>query len=76
MTVKPEQSDGLEKRGIFRVKDGFQHSHSAVVEFPPFGNMVVPEDHYRAQGYQPDFDHLPWKDDVPASNPVAVSSQN
>ena len=64
MAVKPARSSGLEKRGILRIKNGFLHSHSAVVEFAPFGNIVVPEDHYRAQGYEPDFDQLPWKDDV------------
>jgi hypothetical protein len=28
----------------------------------------VPEDRYRARGYQPPFDQLPWKDEGGGSN--------
>jgi hypothetical protein len=60
---QPTKPADLGKRGMLRIKNGFLQSHSAVVQFGRFGTFTVPEDHYRSQGYEPDFDQLPWRDE-------------
>ena len=52
------------KRGILKIRKGFITQHSVEVKFEPYGVFEVPEDHYRAQGYEPEFEELPWKDEV------------
>ena len=35
--------------------------------------FVVPEQDYRAFGYEPNYDDLPWKEDYDAGKPVQSS---
>ena len=36
--------------------------HSARIRYDDGDEVDLPEDRYRAQGYDPPFDKLPWKD--------------
>jgi hypothetical protein len=59
---KPQIPADLAKRGKLRIKDEFFKTHGVEVEFGRFGTIIVPEDHYIDQGYEPDLDQLPWKE--------------
>jgi hypothetical protein len=49
-------------RGIRRVRNGWADQHSAVAKYDDGSVLEMPEDEYRALGYKPPFDDLPWKD--------------
>lgn len=51
-------------RGIFKIKDGWANQHSACVEYDDGQTHELPEDRYRAQGYNPPFDKLPWQHEI------------
>ncbi len=63
------------KRGIFKVKMGFITQHSVRMMFEPYGPFEVAEDHYRQEGYEPDFDTLPWQEEQ-ESEPAAVMRED
>lgn len=50
-------------RGIYRERNGWGNQHSVLVDYGKH-QMDVPEEKYRANGYQPPFDELPWKGEV------------
>ncbi len=56
--------------GVIRVSNGRGDQHSVVVDYGR-ERHEVPEDVYRADGYEPPFDHLPWKEDPQAESPQA-----
>ena len=51
-------------RGLYRERNGWGNQHSAHVKYDEGQELDVPEDRYRARGYQPPFDELPWKDEA------------
>jgi hypothetical protein len=58
----------MEARGIYRERDGWSDQHSVRVKYDERQELDLPEDRYRALGYQPPFDQLRWKDDVDNDN--------
>lgn len=52
----------MEPRGIYRERNGWGNQDSAHVKYDEHQELDLPEDRYRARGYQPPFDQLPWKD--------------
>jgi hypothetical protein len=56
-------STRMEARGIYRERDGWGTQHSVRVKYDERQELDVSEDRYRARGYQPPFDQLPWKDE-------------
>ena len=54
----------MEPRGIYRERNGEGNQPSAHVKYDEHQELDVPEDRYRARGYLPPFDKLPWKDEV------------
>jgi hypothetical protein len=52
----------MEPRGIYRERKGWGNQDSARVKYDEHQELDVPEDRYRARGYQPPFDQLPWKE--------------
>jgi hypothetical protein len=46
-------------RGIYRERIGNQNS--VCIRYDDGDEIDLPEDKYRAQGYDPPFDKLPWK---------------
>jgi hypothetical protein len=44
------------------VRNGWADQHSAVAKYDDGSVLEMPEDEYRALGYKPPFDDLPWKD--------------
>jgi hypothetical protein len=52
-------------RGIYRELNGWGAQHSAHILYDDGDEVDLPEDRYRAQGYDPPFDRLPWKGQVP-----------
>jgi hypothetical protein len=57
-----------EMRGLYRTRRIGGLGNDAFVTDGARG-MDVPESYYRARGYQPDFDCLPWKDEYDAKKP-------
>jgi hypothetical protein len=53
----------MEARGIYRERNGWGTQHSVRVKYDEHQELDVPEDRYRARGYQSPFDQLPWKDE-------------
>ena len=53
----------MEPHGIYRERNGWGSQHSARVKYDEHQELDVAEDRYRARGYQPPFDQLPWKDE-------------
>ena len=53
----------MEPRGIYRERNGWGTQHSVRVKYDEHQELDVAEDRYRARGYQPPFDKLPWEDD-------------
>jgi hypothetical protein len=51
----------MEPRGIYRERKGWGDQDSVHVEYDERQELDVSEDRYRARGYQPPFDQLPWK---------------
>jgi hypothetical protein len=64
-------------RGIYRVRDP-QGRHNAVcVRYEGGADLEIDEKHYRAQGYVPALEALPWKEDYrDAISSPAHSKQN
>jgi hypothetical protein len=58
-------------RGIYRVQVSESGARYAWVEYGTSGAMEVPEHQYRAQGYEPPFDSLPWKHEYDAERATA-----
>jgi hypothetical protein len=59
----------MEARGIYRERNGWSNQHSVRVKYDEhqefdMPELDMPEDRYRARGYQPPFDQLPWKDEA------------
>jgi hypothetical protein len=54
----------MDPRGIYRERNGWGNQHCARVKYNEHQELDVPEDRYRARGYQPPFDELPWKDEA------------
>jgi hypothetical protein len=54
----------MEARGINRERNGWGTQHSAHVKYDERQELDLSEDRYRARGYQPPFDQLPWKDEA------------
>jgi hypothetical protein len=52
-----------EPRGIYRERKGWGDQDSVHVKYDEHQELDVPEDRYRARGYQPPFHQLSWKDD-------------
>ena len=48
-------------RGIYRELNGWGNQHSARIRYDDGDEVDLSEDRYRAQGYDPPFDKLPWK---------------
>ena len=48
-------------RGVYRELNGWGVQHSAHILYDDGDEVDLPEDRYRAQGYDPPFDKLPWK---------------
>jgi hypothetical protein len=58
-------SVGMEPRGLYREQNGWaENEHSARVKYEEHQELDVSERHYRARGYQPPFDELPWLDEI------------
>jgi hypothetical protein len=60
------------KHGLFKIKMGFITQHCVRLMFEPYGPFEVAEDHYRQQGYEPEFDALPWQDEPKGNLPAPV----
>jgi len=54
----------MEPRGIYKERNGWGNQHCVRVKYDEHQELDVPEDRYRARGYQPPFDELPWKDEA------------
>ena len=54
----------MDPRGLYRERNGWGNQHSARVKYDEHQELDIPEDKYRARGYQPPFDRLPWKDEA------------
>jgi hypothetical protein len=54
----------MEPRGLYRERNGWGTQHSAHVKYDEAQELDVSEDRYRARGYQPPFEQLPWKDEA------------
>ena len=54
-------------KGIYRERNGEGVSDSARVDYGAH-RIDVPEARYRANGFEPPFDDLPWKADYEAAN--------
>jgi hypothetical protein len=48
-------------RGIYRELNGWVTQHSARIRYDDGDEVDLPEERYRAQGYDPPFEKLPWK---------------
>jgi hypothetical protein len=58
----------MEARGIYRERNGWGAQHCVRVKYDVGQELDMPEDRYRARGYQPPFDQLPWKDEGEGRN--------
>ena len=58
----------MEPHGIYRERNGWGTQHSARVKYDEHQELDMAEDRYRARGYQPPFDELPWKDQYANDN--------
>ena len=58
----------MEGRGIYRERNGWGTQHSVRVKYDEHQELDISEDRYRARGYQPPFDQLPWKDESANDN--------
>jgi hypothetical protein len=56
-------------RGIYRELNGWGNQHSARILYDDGDEVDLPEERYRAQGYYPPFDKLPWKTVGPQLQP-------
>jgi hypothetical protein len=56
--------NSMEPHGIYRERNGWGTQHSVRVKYDEHQELDIAEDRYRARGYQPPFDQLPWKDDA------------
>ena len=51
----------MEPHGLCRERKGWGSQHSVRVKYDEHQELDMAEDRYRARGYQPPFDQLPWK---------------
>ncbi len=58
----------MDGRGIYRERNGWGTQHSVRVKYDEHQELDISEDRYRARGYQPPFDQLPWKDESANDN--------
>jgi hypothetical protein len=54
----------MEPRGLYRERNGWNDQDCVRVKYDEHQELDVPEDRYRARGYQPSFEELPWKDEA------------
>ena len=59
----------MEPHGLYRERNGWGTQHSVRVKYDEHQELDMAEDRYRARGYQPPFDQLPWKDEGANDNP-------
>ena len=52
---------GALTRGVDRERNGWGNQHRVRIRYDDGEEIDLPEDRYRAQGYDPLFDKLPWK---------------
>jgi len=57
----------MEPRGLYRERNGWGTQHSAHVKYDEAQELDLSEERYRARGYQPPFEQLPWKDEADRS---------
>jgi hypothetical protein len=57
----PEATRRAMARGLRRTRDGFVTEHGVLVDYGNSTSGEVPESQYRARGYQPPFEQLPWQ---------------
>ena len=50
----------MEAKGMYRKRNGWGNQHSVRVKYDG-PELEVPENFYRANGWQPPFDELPWE---------------
>ncbi len=66
--MAPEHAElyraAMEPRGLYRERNGWGTQHSAHVKYDEAQELDLSEERYRARGYQPPFEQLPWKDEV------------
>jgi hypothetical protein len=48
-------------QGIYRKRNAWGDQHSVRVKYDGGSELEVPEQFYRAEGWQPPFDELPWQ---------------
>ncbi len=58
----------MEGRGVYKERNGWGTQHSVHVKYDVGEELDMSEDRYRARGYQPPFDQLPWKDEIANDN--------
>ena len=49
-------------KGLYRINGGWKAIHSVVVDLDG-GKYEVAEFRYRQNGYSPDFERLPWREE-------------
>jgi hypothetical protein len=52
---------GCTTREPYRELNGWGNQYSARIRYDDGDEVDLPEERYRAQGYDPPFDKLPWK---------------
>ena len=58
-------SVGMEPRGLYQEQNGWaENEHCARVKYDEHQELDVSERLYRARGYHPPFDELPWLDEI------------
>jgi hypothetical protein len=55
-------------KGAAFIESGRVGALSVHVKYDVGEELDMPEDRYRARGYQPPFDQLPWKDEIANDN--------
>ena len=62
----------MEPHGLYRERKGWGTQHSVRVKYDEHQELDMAEDRYRARGYQPPFDQLPWKGEDANDNAYSV----
>ena len=67
-------TNSVNARGLYRTTSSESGAKYARVRYIDKHEMDIPEDRYRTQGYQPEFDNLPSKDEYDAT--IALGRTN
>ena len=59
--------------GIYRVRDPKGRRNLVCVRYEGGADLEIDEKHYRAQGYVPALESLPWKEDYRVTSPLPAS---